>query len=39
MKPHEGRAGAAQDFGGESDVRLEGKAKFMEVSGASATDR
>ena len=29
-EPHEGRAGAAQDFGGESDVCLEGKAKSME---------
>jgi hypothetical protein len=36
VKPHEGRAGAAQDFGGESDVCLEGKAKSMEGSGASA---
>ena len=38
VKPHEGHAGAAQDFGGESDVCLEGKAKSMEGSGASALD-
>jgi hypothetical protein len=38
VEPHEGRAGAAQDFGGESDVCLEGKAKSMEGFGASVPD-